>query len=85
MAANSRFPAETLDDIVRYYRNTCSMLPSAHDQLLLRPGEVHGGYDERVQGERNVSCGFGARWKPVNVRDIDGDEGSAIRVEIKNL
>ncbi|CAN6721642.1 unnamed protein product [Malus baccata var. baccata] len=36
MAANSRFPAETLDDIVRYYRNTCSMLPSAHDQLLLR-------------------------------------------------
>ncbi|KAM1148982.1 hypothetical protein ACFX2B_029329 [Malus domestica] len=36
MTANSGFPAETLDDIVRYYRNTCSMLPSAHDQLVLR-------------------------------------------------
>ncbi|KAM1041329.1 hypothetical protein ACFX13_031264 [Malus domestica] len=36
MAANSRFPVETLDDIVRYYRNICSMLPSTHDQLLLR-------------------------------------------------
>ncbi|XVF47123.1 hypothetical protein PTKIN_Ptkin03bG0083700 [Pterospermum kingtungense] len=34
--ANSGFPAKTLDDIVRYYRNTWSMLPPAQDQLLLR-------------------------------------------------
>lgn len=36
MTANSGFPAENLDDVLRYYRNTCSMLPPAHDQLLLR-------------------------------------------------
>ncbi|XVF19498.1 hypothetical protein REPUB_Repub11eG0115700 [Reevesia pubescens] len=34
--ANSGFPAKTLDDIVGYYRNTCSMLPPAQHQLLLR-------------------------------------------------
>ncbi|CAN6706736.1 unnamed protein product [Malus baccata var. baccata] len=44
MAANSRFPAETLDDIVRYYRNTCSMLPSLQkDHSLL--GEDEFAYD----------------------------------------
>ncbi|KAL5544105.1 hypothetical protein UlMin_007889 [Ulmus minor] len=30
------FPAKTLDDVVRYYINTCSTLPSAQEQLLLR-------------------------------------------------
>ncbi|XVE59774.1 hypothetical protein DITRI_Ditri05aG0074100 [Diplodiscus trichospermus] len=34
--ANSGFPAKTLDDIVRCYRNTWSMLPPAQEQLLLR-------------------------------------------------
>lgn len=34
--ADSGFPAETLDDVVRLFRNTCSILPPAHDQLLLR-------------------------------------------------
>ncbi|XVE79086.1 hypothetical protein DITRI_Ditri14bG0029200 [Diplodiscus trichospermus] len=34
--ANAGFPAKTLDDIVGYYRNTFSMLPPAHNQLLLR-------------------------------------------------
>ncbi|XP_030447763.1 exonuclease V, chloroplastic [Syzygium oleosum] len=34
--ANAGFPAENLDDILRYYRNTCPMLPMANDQLLLR-------------------------------------------------
>ncbi|XP_007015476.2 PREDICTED: exonuclease V, chloroplastic [Theobroma cacao] len=34
--ANSGFPTKTLDDIVGYYRNTCSMLPPSQDQLLLR-------------------------------------------------
>ncbi|KAL4332927.1 hypothetical protein GQ457_07G036110 [Hibiscus cannabinus] len=34
--ANSGFPAKTLDDMIQYYINTCSMLPSSHDQLLLR-------------------------------------------------
>ncbi|KAE9620543.1 putative exonuclease V [Lupinus albus] len=36
MSANSGFSALTLDDVVRYYENTCKMLPPAHDQLLLR-------------------------------------------------
>ncbi|KAL3518342.1 hypothetical protein ACH5RR_020931 [Cinchona calisaya] len=34
--AKSGFPAETLNDLVAYYRNTCCMLPPAQDQLLLR-------------------------------------------------
>ncbi|XWS71326.1 hypothetical protein CRYUN_Cryun03dG0128600 [Craigia yunnanensis] len=34
--ANKGFPAKTLDDIVRHYRNTWSMLLPAQDQLLLR-------------------------------------------------
>lgn len=31
---------QTLDDAVRYYRNTCRMLAPAHDQLLLRYASV---------------------------------------------
>ncbi|KAK6926827.1 Exonuclease V [Dillenia turbinata] len=34
--AKSGFPAKTLDDLVRYFRNTCSMLPPANEKLLLR-------------------------------------------------
>ncbi|KAL6953712.1 hypothetical protein U1Q18_020961 [Sarracenia purpurea var. burkii] len=34
--AKSGFPAETLDDLVRYFRYTCCLLPPAHEQLLLR-------------------------------------------------
>ncbi|GAV62081.1 Morph_protein1 domain-containing protein [Cephalotus follicularis] len=34
--ASAGYPAKTLDDIVRCYRNSCSMLPLAHNQLLLR-------------------------------------------------
>ncbi|XP_075519885.1 exonuclease V, chloroplastic-like [Primulina tabacum] len=30
------FPCETLHDLVEYFRTTCSLLPPAHDQLLLR-------------------------------------------------
>lgn len=29
-------PAETLSDVVRYYKNACHMLPQANSQLLLR-------------------------------------------------
>ncbi|KAK7262357.1 hypothetical protein RJT34_29926 [Clitoria ternatea] len=36
IGADSGFSASTLDDVVRYYRNTCRMLAPAHDQLLLR-------------------------------------------------
>ncbi|KAL2328652.1 hypothetical protein Fmac_022079 [Flemingia macrophylla] len=36
ISADSGFSASNLDDVVRYYRNTCSMLAPAHDQLLLR-------------------------------------------------
>ncbi|KAI8573731.1 hypothetical protein RHMOL_Rhmol01G0299000 [Rhododendron molle] len=35
-SCKSGFAAETLDDLMRYFQNTCSMLPPAHDQLLLR-------------------------------------------------
>ncbi|XP_030546072.1 exonuclease V, chloroplastic [Rhodamnia argentea] len=35
-AANAGLPAENLDEILTYYRNTCSMLPVADSQLLLR-------------------------------------------------
>ncbi|XP_052186649.1 exonuclease V, chloroplastic [Diospyros lotus] len=34
--ARSGFPAETLDDLIRYFRNACRTLPQAHEQLLLR-------------------------------------------------
>lgn len=30
------FTARTLDDVIRYYMNCCSMLPPTHNQLLLR-------------------------------------------------
>ncbi|TYI37155.1 hypothetical protein ES332_A03G192700v1 [Gossypium tomentosum] len=33
---SSGFPAKTLDDVIQYYINTCSMLPISHDRLLLR-------------------------------------------------
>ncbi|KAG2673766.1 hypothetical protein I3760_13G105800 [Carya illinoinensis] len=35
-AAKSGFPAKIFDDMVRHYRHKCSMLPPAHDQLLVR-------------------------------------------------
>lgn len=35
-SCKSGFAAETLDDLMRYFQNTCSMLPQAHDRLLLR-------------------------------------------------
>ncbi|KAG7950051.1 hypothetical protein I3843_13G093500 [Carya illinoinensis] len=34
--ADSGFPADTLDDVVRFYKNTWSTLPPSYDQLLLR-------------------------------------------------
>ncbi|KAB1227016.1 Exonuclease V, chloroplastic [Morella rubra] len=34
--AESGFPAMTLDELLRYYEHKCSMLPRAHDQLLVR-------------------------------------------------
>ncbi|XP_010043713.2 exonuclease V, chloroplastic isoform X1 [Eucalyptus grandis] len=36
IAANAGLPAENLNEILRYYTNTCSMLPKANDQLILR-------------------------------------------------
>ncbi|KAL8151053.1 hypothetical protein V2J09_020861 [Rumex salicifolius] len=32
----SGFPADTLDDLMKYFRNTSKTLPIAHEQLLLR-------------------------------------------------
>ncbi|KAH9603211.1 hypothetical protein KSS87_003756 [Heliosperma pusillum] len=34
--AEAGFPAETLGEVVNYFRNVCLTLPPAHDQLLLR-------------------------------------------------
>ncbi|KAL6566698.1 hypothetical protein OROMI_015102 [Orobanche minor] len=34
--ANSGFPSETLNDVVRYFGNSFCLLPQAHDRLLLR-------------------------------------------------
>ncbi|KAJ9178494.1 hypothetical protein P3X46_010372 [Hevea brasiliensis] len=34
--AKAGIPAKTLDDVVRYFRNTCSMLLPADNQMLLR-------------------------------------------------
>ncbi|CAH9108901.1 unnamed protein product [Cuscuta epithymum] len=34
--SGSGFPAETLSEVMGYFRNTCSMLPQAHNRLLLR-------------------------------------------------
>ncbi|KAK3206058.1 hypothetical protein Dsin_020104 [Dipteronia sinensis] len=64
ITAEAGYPAKTLDDIVRFYMNTWSMLPPAHNQLLLRYefqkdqsllGEVEFAYDHdwlksRIQG-----------------------------------
>ncbi|KAM7280879.1 hypothetical protein ACFE04_008013 [Oxalis oulophora] len=36
MTANSGCPSKTLDDMVKYFRNACSMLPLADSELLLR-------------------------------------------------
>ncbi|XP_051113623.1 exonuclease V, chloroplastic-like [Andrographis paniculata] len=35
-AAGSGFASETLIDVVRYFGNSCCLLPQAHDRLLLR-------------------------------------------------
>ncbi|KAL8089813.1 hypothetical protein AgCh_039327 [Apium graveolens] len=34
--AKSGFPAQTLNELLRYHQTTCSMLPLAHEQMLLR-------------------------------------------------
>lgn len=66
--AKSGFPAKTLDDLVRYYQNTCSTLPLADDQLLLRYeyqkdhsliGEDHFAFDsDWVEGQIKYSLEF---------------------------
>ncbi|GMH11248.1 hypothetical protein Nepgr_013089 [Nepenthes gracilis] len=35
-SADAGFPAETLGEMMRYFINACSVLPAAHDWLLLR-------------------------------------------------
>ncbi|XP_057248117.1 exonuclease V, chloroplastic isoform X2 [Beta vulgaris subsp. vulgaris] len=35
-AADSGFPAETLEELETFFNNVCAVLPPAHDQLLLR-------------------------------------------------
>ncbi|KAL6506326.1 hypothetical protein OROGR_024507 [Orobanche gracilis] len=38
--ANSGFPSETLNDVIRYFRNIFCLLPQAHDRLLLSRYEL---------------------------------------------
>ncbi|KAL3850760.1 hypothetical protein ACJIZ3_012642 [Penstemon smallii] len=64
-AEKSGFPSQTLSDIVRYFGNSCSLLPQAHDQLLLRYelqkdesllGEDEFGYDHDWLKGQIKSC-----------------------------
>ncbi|VFQ96615.1 unnamed protein product [Cuscuta campestris] len=55
--------ATTLSDLVRYFRNTCSMLPQAHNQLLLRY-ELQGG--ETLLGEDEF--GHDSNWVNDQIR-----------------
>ncbi|KAB1227014.1 Exonuclease V, chloroplastic [Morella rubra] len=60
-AADSGFLAETLDDLVRLYRNTWSMLPPANDQLLLRVALSSGKGNEKpvyTPEEERWKCRF---------------------------
>ncbi|KAJ0020825.1 hypothetical protein Pint_32222 [Pistacia integerrima] len=63
--ADEGYPAKTLEDIVTFYMNTWNMLPSAHNQLLLRYefqkdqsliGEDKFYYDENWLKSRIEDC-----------------------------
>lgn len=58
-------PSETLGDVVRYFETSCSLLPQAHDQLLLRYelqedqsllGEDEFAYDSDWVKDQIKSC-----------------------------
>ncbi|PON62324.1 Exonuclease V [Parasponia andersonii] len=53
--ANLGFPAKTLEDALRYYSNTCSILPPAQDQMLLR---YESQQDNSVLGEDHFAYDF---------------------------
>ncbi|KAF8395226.1 hypothetical protein HHK36_019168 [Tetracentron sinense] len=64
--ASSGLPTKTLGDLVEYFRNTCCLLPPAHDQLLLRYefqedhsllGEDEFTYDS-VWLKKQLQCGL---------------------------
>ncbi|KAL8496742.1 hypothetical protein ACS0TY_020423 [Phlomoides rotata] len=59
------FPSETLGDVVKYFETSCSLLPQAHDQLLLRYelqedqsllGEDEFAYDSDWVKDQIKSC-----------------------------
>lgn len=50
--SSSGFPAKTLEDLLAYFRNTCSVLPLANELLLLRY-EFQG--DQSLLGEDNFT------------------------------
>ncbi|KAG6570766.1 Exonuclease V, chloroplastic, partial [Cucurbita argyrosperma subsp. sororia] len=50
------FTAKTLDDVVRYYINCCSMLPPVHNQLLLR---YESQKDQSIIGEDEFAYDHG--------------------------
>ncbi|XP_030503100.2 exonuclease V, chloroplastic [Cannabis sativa] len=65
---NVGFPAQTLEDVMKYYSNTCSVLPLAYDNMLLRYesqqdnsllGEDEFAYDlDWLQKQIHVSLEF---------------------------
>ncbi|KAF7823441.1 Exonuclease V, chloroplastic [Senna tora] len=55
--ADSGFTISTLDDVVVYYKHTCSTLASAHDQLLLR---YESQKDHSLLGEDKFS--YDGKW-----------------------
>ncbi|KAI3869870.1 hypothetical protein MKX03_010615 [Papaver bracteatum] len=50
--SSSGFPAKILEDLLAYFRNTCSALPPANEQLILRY-EFQG--DQSLLGEDNFT------------------------------
>ncbi|XP_065869434.1 exonuclease V, chloroplastic [Euphorbia lathyris] len=71
------FPAQTFDDIVRYFLNTCSMLLPASDQMILR---YESQKDDSLLGE--VEFAYEADWLKTQMEKncvefwVDGKEAS---------
>lgn len=45
--------------------------------------EVHGGHEEGEESVGDVVCGFGGGREAGDVRDVDGEEGDEMRMEIE--
>lgn len=59
----SGYPAKTLDDVMRSFKNTCSMLLPANDKLLLRYESQH---DRSLIGEDSFE--YDSEWVKSQIR-----------------